>query len=109
MFATLPGPENVYPWGCCSGNAPEHPASSLTATSGETLGSTLKGRRKHWLLRRKAANVVKERWPGVDGRLQEERQTDELRQRHGQVQLGPGGAEPGQQGCRHGTDAEAER
>lgn len=46
---------------------------------------------------------------GVDGRLQEQRQTGELRQRHGQVEVGPGGAEPGQQSCCHGTDAEAER
>lgn len=44
----------------------------------------------------------------VGGRLQEQRQTDELRQRHDQVQLGPGGAEPGQQSCSHRTDAEAE-
>lgn len=46
---------------------------------------------------------------GVAGSLQEERQTDELRQRHDQVQLGPGGAEPGQQGRSHRADAEAER
>lgn len=106
MFAALPGLENVYLSGCCSGNAPEHPASSLTATSGETLGLNLKGRQK-----KTAAFTVKTNKSGqgkVGGRLQEQRQTDELRQRHAQVQLGPGGAEPGQQSCSHRTDAEAE-
>lgn len=39
---------------------------------------------------------------------QEERQTDEQRQTHGQVQRGPGAAEPGQRGHAHRPQAEAE-
>lgn len=49
MIASLPGPENVYLSGCCSGNAPEYPFSFLTTTSVETLRSTLKDKQKQLL------------------------------------------------------------
>lgn len=68
VFSALPGPENVYLSGCCSGNAPEHSASSLTAASRETLGWNLKGGQKRLLLHWKPANMVTERWVGACGR-----------------------------------------
>lgn len=73
----------------------------------EWVGGWLSGWVGEWVGKWVSGRMGK--WAGVARGLQEQRQTDELRQTHGQVQPGPGGAEPGQQSCGHRTDAEAER
>lgn len=46
----LPDPGIVYLQGCCYDNGPEHPSSSLTTTSEETLGLNLKDKNTSNLL-----------------------------------------------------------
>lgn len=54
-------------------------------------------------------NLKKKQDPEGCVHLQVERQTDQLRQSHRQVQLCPGGAEPGQRSSTHRAQTEAER
>lgn len=117
FLCPLPGRCTVCLQRCFDGNTPEAPSSS-EAASEETLGCTWQDKKneRNLLLviltftsyMTKTSCVCACGWVCPQVHRQEKWQTDELRQTHGQVQGGPGAAEPGQWGHAHRPQAKAE-